>query len=310
MINNKLCKHQQNSLSVYKTIKNPMDPESWIISQFTKRDDSNIFLYDYSEQDHIPKGYDEEEDDDTIMNTGEEEYGGLDCDSEEEGEEEEEDDLIPVPFGDDEEEENEEVGIHLEDDFSEDELEEVELSEPKRRKLQKTEKRKRPPSHNKGSKKVRKTKETSSVHGSNPPTTTPPPRTKRKLSSKPLESSKRQKTRKALDRQATFNRYRERLLKECTDFQQLHNAYVTDFNLSKVLKEKNNSVVHHAEVLDQLTKQQGYKIKGFLSENKRNGKYVEKVPEGAKRIYIGSANKGTGHEESCFSISKHDLVYS
>lgn len=129
------------------------------------------------------------------------------------------------------------------------------------------------------------------------PTATPP-------------QNKRKK--KTINVEQTVANYKTRIQKECTDFKQFHDVYLTDFGIKKHLVNAPQCVEipHHATILEQLVREKGFQIKGFADENKKQGKYTDPIPPGEKRFYIGKENRFTGHEKSPFSLNKEDIVYA
>jgi hypothetical protein len=340
-----LCKDQQNYTT--QSISLLMDPESWIINQFSKQDEGAFHFADFHENECVNHGYDEEnEEEDTVMNQGGDDYVCvLDEDDESDKEiNEDDEDVIPVPLCEEDEEDVHEPDALLTDEEDEtfSDLEErprgrkrkttttttADQSKPKSKKRRgngsskppkdtsqkKALKRKRAPRKKPSQKSQAPQVQSIVTQTQNLELKSDPP-----TNPSPTPPRKRRRTKKELNLPLTLQNYEQRLRSEGRDLIELDNAYLTDFDLTKILKTTNGHFVHHAQILDQLAKQYKVKVRGFLSENKRAGKYVDRLPNGEKRdsegggvrcVYVGNASPFTGHKDSPYRILKEDMVYN
>lgn len=138
-----------------------------------------------------------------------------------------------------------------------------------------------------------------------------------------------QRKRKRVDPVATLAKYRERISAERTaaDFAALDGAWLSDFKLYTNDPALDHSG-HHGNVLIELAKSHGATPKGLCAENQKSveitgegipvtkeKRYVQAdLPDGTKRedarvVFIGAANRFTGHEASPWALLHSDTVY-
>ena len=103
-------------------------------------------------------------------------------------------------------------------------------------------------------------------------------------------------------------------------FLEFAGAFITDYRM-RGSDETTYPRERHAAVLIEVIKQKGFLPAGFISANKKAGRYAESLPGGllrpdeegtgprARLIFIGGRNHFTGQEQSFWSIQKSDYVY-
>lgn len=296
-----------------------MDADQWIIKMFSNREQSINCNYDMNDPEQESTEYVEEKEEKTTENDEEEEDRVSDVEdymSENDGENEELDgeEEVENPFLDDGADDMFAAGIEDNEDFSDNEDDE---KAKKPRKTKETKDSKKPKETKKAKKqKVEKKNEKTKV--SQPKKAAP---TKRKASDVAAEvtpsepkpqappPAKKSKVDKDIDWDATLAHYAKRV--QCLNLNELQNVYLSDFDLKEGQR-------HHASTLIQVAKSANVKIKGITSENKKNGKYLNSLPDNEKRlneggtarvVYIGKDNRFTGHTSTEFSLKKEDMIY-
>lgn len=127
---------------------------------------------------------------------------------------------------------------------------------------------------------------------------------------------------KKLNVEKTMEMYQTRISQFPQErFLEFAGAFLTDYRMRG--SEDNNTFPRerHAAVLIEVIKQKGFLPAGFVSANKKAGRYAECLPGGllrpdeegtgprARVIFIGGRNHFTGQEQSVWSIQKSDYVY-
>ena len=130
-------------------------------------------------------------------------------------------------------------------------------------------------------------------------------------------SKTRRSKNKVVDFPATLDNYVARiraLPKE--EFEEFANAYLTDYKLHTT-NRTDSPATTHVYLLAQIAEEHGYKPRGFVSSNKKDGKYIEALPDGllrpeeggtAKLVYVGDKNQFTGQTVSKWSLRREDKV--
>jgi len=139
------------------------------------------------------------------------------------------------------------------------------------------------------------------------------PKKRRRAASKAAKPAKKSKKTVAskpsnLSSGARFVKYEKRIRGlPAAHFAALDQAYLSDFGLSTAVKKWSKQIkknpqappLHHAIVLERVAKEHHITIRGFTSENKKQGKY-EPLPGGEKReseggsarvVYVGKFRK-------------------
>ncbi len=118
--------------------------------------------------------------------------------------------------------------------------------------------------------------------------------------------------RKQIDWPKTLENYEKRIsICRGVFFFDLHEAYVSDYNIHRKSPEEFQSQ-SHIPILHKITVHHDVNILGVVSANQKNGKYMylqEGIPQNAKIVYVGKANFITGKEESRYAIRQKDIVF-
>lgn len=123
------------------------------------------------------------------------------------------------------------------------------------------------------------------------------------------------KTKKGKDPSVILQKYKQRINQTMTekDWNELRDVWVSDYGLSSDVSVDKDT--HHGFVLMDIAKERGITIKGLVAENKKNGVFVQPLPDGTKReeeggtskvVYIGKANRFTEKEASKWSVTLDD----
>ena len=104
------------------------------------------------------------------------------------------------------------------------------------------------------------------------------------------------------------------------NFIEFAGAFLTDYRVRGISDGSDTRDAHAALLLEEIQRK-GFLPAGFVSANKKSGRYVEPLPgellrpdeEGfgprARLVSIGGQNHFTGQEKSRWAIQKIDLVY-
>jgi len=104
------------------------------------------------------------------------------------------------------------------------------------------------------------------------------------------------------------------------NFIEFAGAFLTDYRVRGISDGSDTRDAHAALLLEEIQRK-GFLPAGFVSANKKSGRYVEPLPGGllrpdeegfgprARLVYIGGQNHFTGQEKSRWAIQKIDLVY-
>lgn len=138
------------------------------------------------------------------------------------------------------------------------------------------------------------------------------------------KKSKKQKVvsrrvkKKVLDFVATLDRYVERLRQLPNEnFAEFDGAILTDFKLHLTSSDAVPETTHVFRLI-KLIAEKGYTVRGHVSANKKEGKYIEALGEGllrpeeggeVKLIYVGEKNQFTGQALSEWAIRAEDKVF-
>ena len=91
------------------------------------------------------------------------------------------------------------------------------------------------------------------------------------------------------------------------DWAELQDAWLSDYGL---LDSEGRSVIpplHHSHTLIAVAAERGIRVRGLVAENKKDGAYVQPMPDGSRRVeeggtsrvvYIGRSNRFTKKDTS------------
>lgn len=123
---------------------------------------------------------------------------------------------------------------------------------------------------------------------------------------------------KVLDFAATLENYAARLRAlEPEEFKEFDGAIVTDYKLHNCSRDDPVPATHVFLLIDIAT-EKGSKPLGYVSSNRKDGKYVEALPEGLLRkdeggtvelVYVGDKNQFTNQAASKWSVMKSEKVF-
>lgn len=123
---------------------------------------------------------------------------------------------------------------------------------------------------------------------------------------------------KVLDMAATLLKYEERIRAlEAAEFSEFNDAYITDYKLHQSTREDSPPTTH-AYLLGDIAKEHGHSVLGYVSSNRKDGKYMEALPDGQLRkeeggtanlVYVGDKNQFTNQAVSKWAILKSDKVF-
>jgi hypothetical protein len=136
--------------------------------------------------------------------------------------------------------------------------------------------------------------------------------------SKKRKAVTRRVKKKVLDFSATLDRYTERIRQlPAEDFANFDGAILTDFKLHLTSVDASPATTHVFRLIDVIT-EKGFTVRGHVSANKKEGKYIEALGEGllrpeeggeVKLIYVGEKNQFTGQALSEWAIRAEDKVF-
>lgn len=122
---------------------------------------------------------------------------------------------------------------------------------------------------------------------------------------------------KVVDYPATLENYAKRIRAlPAEEFAEFADAYLTDYKLHNT-NRTDDPPTTHVYLLAQIAEEHGHKARGFVSSNKKDGKYIEALPDGllrpeeggtAKLVYVGDKNQFTGQTVSKWSVRREDKV--
>ena len=122
---------------------------------------------------------------------------------------------------------------------------------------------------------------------------------------------------KVVDFAATLDNYEKRIRAlPAEEFAEFAGAYLTDYKLHNTSKNDSPATTH-VYLLARIAEENGSKARGFVSSNKKDGKYIEALPDGllrpeeggdAKLVYVGDKNQFTGQTVSKWSVRREDKV--
>ena len=123
---------------------------------------------------------------------------------------------------------------------------------------------------------------------------------------------------KVLDYAATLENYAARLRAlEPEEFKEFDGAIVTDYKLHNCSRDDAVPATHVFLLIDIAT-EKGSKPLGYVSSNRKDGKYVEALPDGLLRkdeggsvdlVYVGDKNQFTNQAASKWSVLKSEKVF-
>jgi len=138
-----------------------------------------------------------------------------------------------------------------------------------------------------------------------------------KRAKKGAAKPKRNKT-KVVDMAATLAKYLERIgALPDEDFKEFEGAYLTDYKLHGS-SPNDSPATTHVFALGKLAEERGAKPRGYVSANKKEGKFVEALSEGqlrpeeggdAKLVYVGEKNQFTNQAVSKWALLREDKVF-
>ena len=122
---------------------------------------------------------------------------------------------------------------------------------------------------------------------------------------------------KVVDYAATLENYGRRIRAlPAAEFAEFKDAYLTDYKLHTTSKSDSPATTH-VYLLAEIAEENGAKPRGFVSSNKKDGKYIEALPDGllrveeggnAKLVYVGDKNQFTGQAVSKWALLRTDKV--
>lgn len=134
---------------------------------------------------------------------------------------------------------------------------------------------------------------------------------------KKTPKAKRVKT-KVVDIVATLQRYSERIgALDASEFKDFSGAYLTDYKLH-LSSPDDSPPTSHVYTLGKIAEDKGHKPRGYVSANKKEGKYVEALPDGqlrreeggdAELVYVGDKNQFTNQPASKWALVRDDKVF-
>ncbi len=121
------------------------------------------------------------------------------------------------------------------------------------------------------------------------------------------------KIRKQIDWTKTLENYEQRIsICRREFFLDLHEAYVSDYNLHRSYPEGREKKSHIPILMKMAARHENIRILGAVSANRKNGEYMylpKEIPKNAKIVYVGKENFITGKPESRYSIRRKDIVF-
>ena len=122
---------------------------------------------------------------------------------------------------------------------------------------------------------------------------------------------------KMVDMVATLENYAARIKQiPIEDFIVFNGAYLTDYKVQNTSPEDEPARTH-IYVLESIAKSKGLKPLGVVSANRKDGKYLQALPNGelrpdeggnAKVVYVGEANQFTKQVASKWALLRADRV--
>jgi hypothetical protein len=114
-----------------------------------------------------------------------------------------------------------------------------------------------------------------------------------------------------LNQSETFTKYLKRLQTlEPKEFNIFEGAFISDFGLAKIPNKADEGMyVHHAQICLYVAKELDVGVKGFISENKSKGLYIDPKRETENVVYVGKTSRYTELKPTLFSLLPEDLVY-
>jgi hypothetical protein len=123
---------------------------------------------------------------------------------------------------------------------------------------------------------------------------------------------------KVLDMAATLVNYAARVRSlDPEEFKEFDGAIITDYKLHNCSRDDVVPATH-VYLLGDIATEKGSKPLGYVSSNRKDGKYVEALPEGQLRkdeggtvelVYVGDKNQFTNQSASKWSILKTEKVF-
>ena len=125
------------------------------------------------------------------------------------------------------------------------------------------------------------------------------------------------RSKRILDRERSFEKYRQRMEMKEDDFSVFENSYLSTFEVYSTVEniEEHSDMDCFAGVLLRLLRSKGIRVKGVTSERKQQGEYIcSTLLDGESRndaliIYVGKYSYFSGHERSEWSPNASDNVY-
>ena len=124
---------------------------------------------------------------------------------------------------------------------------------------------------------------------------------------------------KVLDMAASLEKYATRIKEYPNeDFKEFHDAYITDYKLHTSTKE-DSPPTSHVYRLAEIAAERGATVRGFVSANRKEGNYVQALPDGQLRkdeggnaeiVYVGDKNQFTNQPTSKWALTRQDKVFN